>query len=391
MPTLFLIVFIDLVGFGIIIPLLPFYAEHFAAEPDVVTALMAAYSVTQFVSAPLWGRLSDRVGRRPVLLASLVGAVVSYCWLGFAESLWMLFAARALGGAMAGNIAAAFAYVADVTAPAERAKGMGLVGAAFGLGFIFGPAIGGILGGADPAGADFRTPAFAAAGLSLLAFTLTAAMLRESLPAEARAGAPRRRGMRFLDIVARPQVGLAMALSFLATFVFAGTETTMAMWSERQFGWGPLQNGYLFAFLGFIAAAIQGGLMGTLVKRFGEVGLVVQGAVAGAAGLALITLSGSLPVLLVAVTSLTYGFSVMTPSLNSIISRRVGAADQGAVLGMARSATTLARALGPLWAGFLFAAFGRHWPYYGGALLMIAVLALSLRLWRPDHGEVNRD
>ena len=154
MPALFLIVVIDLIGFGIVIPLLPFYAEHFQARPDVIALLMATYACTQFLSAPIWGRASDRWGRRPILLLSLAGAVLSYTGLAFSDSLWMLFASRALGGVMAGNISAAFAYVADITTPKNRAKGMGLVGAAFGLGFVIGPAIGGILAGPAPATAD---------------------------------------------------------------------------------------------------------------------------------------------------------------------------------------------------------------------------------------------
>src|SRR5512144_1847565 len=181
MAILFLIVFTDLVGFGLIIPLLPFYGEHFQASPAEVGALMAIYSLAQFIAAPLWGGLSDRVGRKPVLALSLLGSTLSYAWLAYSESLWMLFAARALGGFMAGNIATAFAYVADVTAPANRAKGMGIVGAAFGLGFIFGPAIGGVLAGHDPAHAAYRTPALVAAALSASAMILTVIMLPESL------------------------------------------------------------------------------------------------------------------------------------------------------------------------------------------------------------------
>ena len=254
MLTLFLIVFIDLVGFGIVIPLLPFYGEHFDAPPDVVALLMATYSMTQLLAAPFWGRLSDRIGRRPVFLMTLPGVALSYCWLGFADSLWMLFAARAFGGLMAGNIAAAFAYVADITGPEDRAKGMGIVGAAFGLGFIAGPAIGGILGGADPVQADFQSPAFAAAALSAVALLMTMALLPESLPEEIRSrshlatGSDRRQ--RFLAVFRIPGIGLLMVVSFMTTFVFAGAEAVTAMWTERQYGWGPEQNGYLFAFLG---------------------------------------------------------------------------------------------------------------------------------------------
>ena len=384
MVALFLVVLIDLIGFGIIIPLLPFYGEHFRAEPDTVALLMATYSFTQFLSAPLWGGLSDRIGRRPVLLMSLAGAAVSYIWLGMAESLWMLFAALALGGAMAGNIAAAFAYVADVTTPENRAKGMGLVGAAFGLGFVAGPAIGGLLAGPDAANADFQTPAFAAAGLSFVAFALAIFLLKESLAPELRrrmAAAPRARYWPFvMATLRRPHLGLLIGVSFLATVVFAGMESTFAMWSERQFGWGPEQNGYLFAFIGILIAAVQGGLIGPLVRRFGEARLILQGTVALALGLVIIPLSDSLAPLVVAMVIVAYGFSVTMPSLNSLISQRVGATEQGGVLGVTRAATTLARVVGPVCAGVLFAGLGKEWPFFAGAAVMASVLFLGLRI-----------
>lgn len=389
MLTLFLIVFIDLVGFGIVIPLLPFYGEHFQADPFTVSLMMASYSLGQFIAAPLWGRLSDNVGRRPVLIISLFGAVLSYISLGFADTLWMLFAARIFGGLMAGNISTAFAYIADITTPENRAKGMGMVGAAFGLGFIAGPAIGGILAGSDPLTADFQTPAFVAAGMSMLALVMTFFLLKESLPPEVRAKRTlqptQNRLKQFKDALGRPGVGLLIALSFLATFVFAGMETTFAMWSRRQFGWGPEQNGYLFAFIGLIAAALQGGAVGRLTKRFGEGNLIVQGAFALALGMALIPFSTSLEILLVAMVIVAYGFSVINPALNSLISLRTDAGNQGQMMGVARSATTMARVIGPAWAGILFAQLGKEWPYYAGTVLMLVVAVLALRSLKDNE------
>src|SRR5580704_14164007 len=183
MPILFLIVFVDLVGFGLIIPLLPFYAERFGASPQQVTILMAVYSLMAMLAAPVWGRLSDRIGRRPVLMASMLAAALAYLWLGLASALWMLFAARAFAGACAGNIAAAQAYIADVTPPERRARGMGMIGAAFGLGFIIGPALGGVLAGDNLATADLRTPGLVACALSLVALLGVVLVLKESLPA----------------------------------------------------------------------------------------------------------------------------------------------------------------------------------------------------------------
>ncbi|MBT7505127.1 MAG: MFS transporter, partial [Rhodospirillales bacterium] len=246
MLTLFLIVMVDLIGFGLYIPLLPFFAEHYDATPFMVGLVMAVYSLGQFIAAPFWGQISDRYGRRPVLMVGMAGAAASYIWLGFADTLWMLFAARAISGIMGGNISAAFAYMADITTRENRAKGMGMVGAAFGLGFIAGPAIGGILAGSDPSNADFQTPAFAAAGLSTIAFILTATVLKESLSIEDRQRAAQAvRVSRFRQIGAAlhdPATGRLLLLIFLATFVFAGLESTFAMWSRRTYGWGPEQN-----------------------------------------------------------------------------------------------------------------------------------------------------
>ncbi len=387
LAVIFATVFIDLVGFGVIIPLLPFYAEHFDASPDVVALLMATYSCAQFLCAPLWGGLSDRFGRKPILMTTLFGIGLGYIWIGFAGALWQLFAARALSGAMAGNIAAAQAYVADVTPPEKRAKGMGLIGAAFGLGFTLGPAIGGGLGGSDPVAPNFQAPAFTSAGLSLLAFAFAALVLKESLTPERRAElAHRRRPNRFVALsqaVRTPGVGLLILLFFLVTFVFAGMEATFAMWSERTFGWGPRHNGYLFAFVGLLGAAIQGGAVGWLSRRFGEARLITQGAVALAVGLGLLPVIDSVPALFTAMAVLAYGAAVANPSLHSLISRRAGEQMRGSTLGVSQSAASLARIAGPAFAGALFAAFGRDWPYVAGACVMLLVVLFSLRVAQP--------
>lgn len=385
MLIVFLIVFVDLIGFGIIIPLLPFYGEHFGATPAQVGLLMASYSFTQLLAAPVWGRLSDRLGRRPVLIVSLAGIALAYVWLGYADSLWMLFAARAVAGLMAGNIGVAFAYVADITDSSNRAKGMGVVGAAFGLGFIFGPAIGGVLAGSDPDLANYRLPALTAAAFSAVATVLAVALLKESLSPELRAAqrslSRRSRWQQLRGALAQPGVGLLIGLAFLANFVFAGMETTFAMWSRRAFGWGPEQNGYLFAFVGLLAAAIQGGLVGRLARLFGEGRLVVAGAAFLCLGMLLIPFSGSLAVLLLAMTIIACGFSMVSPSLNSLVSLAVGPGTHGGIMGITRSATTAARVAGPIWAGALFHYLGRDWPYYGGALVMAVVVLLAFRIW----------
>jgi DHA1 family tetracycline resistance protein-like MFS transporter len=386
MAILFLIVFIDLVGFGVIIPLLPFYAEHFQASPTQVGLLMASFSLAQFATAPLWGRLSDSTGRRPVLIATLAAASVSYLALAFATELWMLFAARVVGGVMAGNIATAFAYAADISTPGQRAKAMGVVGAAFGLGFIFGPAIGGMVAGADPASADFRSPALVAAGLSAAACLMTLIRLPESLPAAARRAAARRGGPGRLQllITAMRQPGMRglIVLAFASTLVFAGMETIFALWSRRQFGWGPEQNGYIFAFIGLISAFFQGGLIGPLASRLGEIRLVIAGAAALSLGMLAIPYAFTWPLLLPAMALAGIGFSLMTPSLNSLVSLRAPAAVLGSMMGVTRSATTLARVVGPAGAGLLFERLGKDSPFFVGAAIMAGLVWFAFQVGR---------
>lgn len=391
MPTLLLIVIIDLIGFGLVIPLLPFYAERFNATPDVVTLVLAIYSLAQLISAPLWGHLSDRVGRRPVLLISLAGVSLSYVWLASAESLWTLFAARALCGLMAGNITAAFAYVADITTPENRARGMGMMGAAWGLGFIAGPALGGILAGPHAMTADFETPSLVAAGLSATALVLGLILLKESLPAEVRASNRDSKRVPMRALIAQTfsnrELAFWIGLTFAATLVLASMETTFAMWTERAFGWGPRPNGYLLAFVGIINALIQGGLTGRLTKRFGERRLVAQGALALAVGCALFSLSTTPAMLVGVMVIMSYGFSVMFPAMNSLVSRSAGSERQGGVLGLSRSASTLGRVIGPAIGGVLFAFLGRNAPYVGSAILMAGIFWLAVRRRQPALDE----
>jgi MFS transporter, DHA1 family, tetracycline resistance protein len=382
MPILFLIVLVDLVGFGLVIPLLPFYAVRFAASPQQVTLLLATFSLCQLFTAPLWGRLSDRVGRRPVLMASMLASALAYLWFGAASALWMLFAARALAGACAGNIAAAQAYIADITMPENRAKGMGLIGAAFGLGFIIGPALGGFLAGNDPATADLAKPAWVAAGLSLLALCGVFVLLRESLPADRRAGAARSRFGAICGALRRPVLSRLILTFFLVILAFAGMESTFALWAMRQFGWGPGQVGYVFAYVGVLSAVLQGGLIGRLTSRFGEERLLLCGLGLIAGGLVVLAATRGIPLLGVAVTGLSLGMGLTQPSLNSLISRRAGSDEQGEVLGVSQSVGSLARVLGPAAAGVLFGELGRASPFLWGAALVAAAWLVALSLGR---------
>jgi DHA1 family tetracycline resistance protein-like MFS transporter len=388
MAILFFIVFIDLLGFGVVIPQLPFYGLHFGLHGFGVTTMLACYSVAQFVSSPLLGRLSDRVGRRPVLLVSLAVSALAYCWLGLADAAWVLFASRLIAGAGAGNIAAAQAYIADVTPPERRAKGMGMIGAAFGLGFTVGPALGGLAAALDPA-----APAFIAAGLSAIAFLLALTRLSESLPAAARDAPPRPGRLAVArEALSRPVLRELILLLFIAIGAFSGMETTFALWANQVFGWSSWEVGLNFFFVGIVLVIVQGGLIGRLSHRFGEARLLTAGALSITLGLAGLPLVHSIPLLLLVNLLLAGGMALLTPSLNSLVSRQAQIDEQGGILGVSQSASSLARAVAPPLAGMLFDLSGRNTPYIVGAAFMLLVVILALRLPRaasdPGIGEV---
>jgi len=390
MPALILIVFIDLLGFGIIIPMLPFYAEHFGASPGIVTLLMATYSLMQFVAAPFIGSMSDRYGRRRVILISLVGTCVAYVFMAYASSLVMLFAARALAGLFAGNIAAAQAYIADITTPENRARGMGFFGAAFGLGFIFGPMIGGILSGSASGSINFHAAPLFAASLSSIAAFLVVVLLKESRKVGSVNSGGRGWFAPIYLAVRRADMKRLIYLFLLVMFVFAGLEATIALWAERQFLWGPREVGYLFAYVGVIAAVVQGGIIGPATRRWGEMRVIILGLCGLVAGFALMPVASGMSLLLVATALLAGGFGLCNPALNSLISRRASSDSQGAVLGVAQSGASLARILGPAFAGAVFSSLGRHAPYIIGALLLLFALGLAWRMMQSSDVDAEK-
>lgn len=380
--TLLLTVFIDMVGFGIIIPFMPFWAEKFGASPLEVTLLFSTYSTMAFLFSFFWGAVSDRYGRKPVLLLSLFGSVVSFIVIGFAESLWVLFVARAFGGLFGANIPVAQAFVADVTDPEDRAKGMGLMGAAFGLGFIVGPALGGLLAGPDPANPDFRTPFFVAAGVAALALVVGAIFLKEperhresTVPATMRA---RFRGYR--DVIAHPVITISILVLVGLSFVMAGMESTFALFAERVLQWGPREMGYYFAYIGVLLVAIQGGLVGRVSKSIGEARTVPIATGCMVIGIGMLPWSDTTFLLCLAGIFIALGYGLGSPSLNSLISRNAPDDVQGAILGASQSTQSLCRILGPVTAGFLFEMFGRDMPYHVGAAILVLALILAMRL-----------
>jgi len=379
--ALFLTVVVDLIGFGIVIPLLPLYAEQFGASGLQVGLLMTIYSAAQLVAAPLWGRLSDRVGRRPVLLVSLVGSTVSYGIAAAAGSLWVLFLARLLGGIAGGNISAAQAYVADITAPENRAKGMGLLGAAFGIGFVLGPAIGGALVGLGP-----WVP-FAAAAV-LCGVNLVIAFVRLPEPQRV-AGAPRhaaRRGLNFAELaraVRQPRLLSLLLLFFCATFALANLEATFALATHKLFGYGNRENAFLFTYIGVMLALTQAVLVGRLVKRLGEPAIICLGLLLTVGGLFAVPYAHNIWHLLAILGVFSFGSGLSSPSISGLISRSVAGDVQGGVLGAGQSAASLARVLGPACGGFAFDHFGVPAPYLFGASVMVIAWTISLTLLRP--------
>ena len=386
MAILFLIVFLDLVGFGLVIPLLPFYVQRVGEGPEVITAVLGLYSLAQFAAAPVWGRLSDTYGRKPILVATSFGYAGSFLLLAAADTLPLLIASRVFGGLMAGNLAAAQAYVSDVTTPENRAKGMGLIGAAFGLGFVFGPAIGGILGGDDPATADYAAPALAAAALTVLAAVGAMLFLKESLPADRRGPAAGRSYLR-LDLMTVPLLML-MACGFLVIAGWAQFETIFGLWANAVLDYGPRRVGFVLTFMAVVSAAIQAGVIGPFTRRAPEAGIAGASLAVLAAGYMVLAMAGDLPWLLAATILLAIGTALFTPTVSSLISKRAGAADQGAVLGVYQSATALARFAGPAMAGAVYAGLGRSAPFQLAAVLAIPaalLLAAAARAGIPKQ------
>jgi multidrug resistance protein len=377
----FVTVLLDLIGFGMIIPLLPFYAQEYHATPAQVGWLFASFSLAQFVFAPLLGRLSDHLGRRPVLLVTIAGGIGAYLLFAFAPSFLWLLVSRALSGVAAANYGIAQAYVADVTPPEQRSKAMGMVvGAAFGLGFILGPALGGVL--AAHAGPRWVPLTGAILGVVNLAAALV--WLKESLPAEVR-GKVHGDWFEPQSLVRtwrNPPVRGLMLLAFLVTFCFSMMETTLALYCQKRFGFGMAKTAYLFVFVGVLLVLVQGGLVGPLVKRFGERRLILDSILLMTAGLALLPLSGNPLLILPGLALLAFGSGLHNPSSLGLLSLLTDPTEQGATSGIYRSYGALARTLGPLAGPWMFQAVGIRSPFWAAGGLMLAAFGLGWSLLR---------
>jgi DHA1 family tetracycline resistance protein-like MFS transporter len=368
---IFVTVFIDLLGFGIIIPLLPFYAESFGASALAIGLLGTSFSLMQFLFSPIWGRWSDRIGRKPIILVGLLGSCLSYVTLALANTLVLLFVARIVGGIAGANIPTAQAYIADITTPENRARGMGLVGAAFGLGFIFGPALGGLLSRFSP-----ETPMWCAAALCFANFVAAWFLLPESRVASVTTKTLGRMEA-FRHAMAKPAILLVLSLYFLVTMAFSAFEATFALFTEARFGYTAASIGFLFAFIGVIIAVIQGVLIGRVVKRVGERKVIPIAIAAIAISIGMLPFVWSVPTLLAALGLLAMGMGFNNPSLSSMVSKLSHEDDQGGILGLASSVASLGRVVGPAWGGYMYDAFGMTTPYLSAAGLMFIAFLVS--------------
>lgn len=385
---IFLIVLVDVFGFTLVLPLLPFYAEHLGASALQVGFLAASFAICQFVAGPILGRISDRVGRRPTLLVSQAGTLVGFLILALAGNLWMLFLSRIIDGLTAGNLSIAQAYISDVTKPEDRTRAFGLIGIAFGAGFLFGPAISGFL-----AQYGYHWPAIAAMALSATSIVCTWFLLREAKRSpEAREASSKRSGGRmelFTTYFSRPHPRRRLLEFFAFSLSFSTLIGGLALFLERQFNYDATHVGYIFAFSGLVGGVVQGGLLGRMVKRFGEEKLAAIGFVGMVLGYMFLGWIFTVPILLAAVTFASFGSAVARPTLTTLVTKSVGRAEQGMALGVSQSLASVSQMVGPVIAGWLI----QHHllKTYGIVAGGFALVGVVFVLWRKGgaHEDVE--
>ena len=370
--VIFLTIFVNLVGFGIIIPLLPFYARTFGASPIVIGLLFASFSLAQLIASPLLGELSDRWGRRPVLILSLVGTVISFAMLAVAQSLVMLFAARIVDGLSGGNITTARAYIADITTEDDRASAYGLLGAAFGLGFIVGPALGAVL-----SYISYTAPIWAAAFITLVATVLAWRWLPETVHRAHAGSGPPWRALRHLG--GRPGLRRLLGIDFLYWMSFAVYQTTFALFGARRFGFDATHTGYLFSAFGALGVIVQGGLVGPIVRVAGNHRTLVFGLICTALGWGGSALTHSVPLFVALLVPAAVGIGLCNATLITLVSNAADRREQGRVQGAAGALESLGRTLGPIWGNALLQKVGEGAAYGAAGALLLAAAGLAMR------------
>ena len=377
---IFLTILVNLIGFGIIIPLLPFYAETFGASPLQIGLLFAVFSLCQLFAAPVLGDWSDKYGRRPILILSLVGTVISFVMLAMAQSFTMLFLARVVDGLSGGNISTARAYVADVTEPKDRARAYGLIGVAFGLGFILGPALSGVL-----AKISMTAPIWVAAGITAVATVMAWLWLPETVH-RAHAGS----GLPFKNLamlMRRPNLRRVLAIDFVYWLAFAVFQTTFALFAARRFNFDAPQTGYFFAAFGLLGAVVQGTMIRPVVNRFGDKSTFIAGLICGAVGLIATALTHSVGLFALSLVPLALGIGFGHPTMTSLVSRAASGDEQGRVQGAASAVESLGRTIGPMWGSATLQRFGEGTPYVTAAGFLLLTLLLSIGYQVPESAD----
>lgn len=376
--VLLTVIFLMIAGFGLVIPLLPFFAQAYGAPAWQVTLLFSAFSLGQFIGEPIWGRLSDRIGRKPVLIGTIAAVGLTYAALAFAPNLGWAFAIRFVNGVFAGNISTLQGALADITPPEKRAGRMGIMGAAFSAGFTTGPAIGGLLAQPERGALGFQLPLLVAAGFALASALAVVVLVRESRPEGPALTGPRPTRLSALkEGLAHPVIGRMLAISAIVVIGFAGIEATYGLWTEQRFGWGPREIGLAFMVIGLMGAVFQGWLSGRLARQFGEVRTLTGGLVFMGLGLATQWLSPSWQVAMLGFLFVCLGQSICFPNLTALISRAAPPHRQGEMLGLNMSGMAFSRIAGPVVAGQLFSAVSPGAPFAAAALLTLPAIWLA--------------
>lgn len=380
------VVFVNLAGFGVVVPLLPWFAEAFDAPPWVIGVLFASYSLGNVFGEPVWGRLSDRWGRRPVLLLTVAGNALTYAALAFAPSIWAACLIRFCGGVLTGNVSTVQSYVADVTAPAERGRRLGLLGAAFGLGFLCGPGLGGLLASAEPGPEAFRAPLLAAAVLCGSAALGVFFFVRESRRHTHVTPMPGGTRERLARALAHPAIGPALAVAALSTGALAAVEATFGLWTMRRLAWTPQEIGLAFVAVAAAAGLAQALAVAPLCRRLGEAGAAIAGLVLTAAALLVFAGQRSAIGAVGSAALAAFGFGLVQPALSALVSHAADPRSRGELLGLLLSAGAAARVVGPLAAGALFGVSPEAPFVFAALLTAAAVLPAARAALRPPAG-----
>jgi DHA1 family tetracycline resistance protein-like MFS transporter len=387
MFVLLAVVFINLMGFGILMPILPFYAQSFHAPAWQVTWVFAAFSIGNFFAEPVWGRLSDRIGRRPILIGTIAASGLGFVALAFAPNIWAALAIRLVSGLTTGNLSTIQSYIADITPPRLRSGRIGLLGAAFALGFVAGPAMGGLLARPQLGSAGFHLPLFVAGGMSLAAALGVILFVRESRGGQK---APAIQGPRlavWIEARRHPVLGRALIVTLLLTGAFSAVESTFGLWAQHRYGWGPFKLSLCFASVAVTAALAQAFVTGRLTRRYGEAVMLATGLAIIGLSLALLPLGAGILRTIFLMAFAVFGQALALPNISALISRTTAPDRQGAMLGMNMSVGALARAAGPVAGGALFSIVGADAPLFVSALVLAPAVLLA---WQAEGAARRR-